>query len=295
MKTYIAKIAFLSAFVCCLMLFASCGSKKSATKQPYEPSAEQSKTEKDPLKAAFYSLAESYKPWSDVSMPVKLELKEPKRFSVSGKASMVYGKSVYLSFRILGMELGSVYVDTDSIYIISKMQHMAYVESLGYFSQNFGFTLEDIQSLLLGRAFTPGKGALTLSSERDFRLKNGEKTGEWILTPAKTPRNVTWHFEGQNLQTETGIAAIVNALFVEPTTIAPISAVFNDQYETLAGIVASEVNLSATMSKKSLRINVIWNLNRAEWNKGITPAVPKIPSNCTRLTTKGLIGLLKKL
>lgn len=295
MKTNFTGIAIASAIVCCLMFFSSCSSKKSTTKQSYETSAEQDKTEKDPLKTAFSSLAASYKPWTDVSMPVKLELKEPKRFSISGKASMVYGKSVYMSLRLLGMELGAIYVDTDSIYILSKMQRMAYVESLDYFSKNFGFALEDIQSLLLGQAFVPGKGALTLASQKDFRLQQGEKSGEMILNPAKTQRNVSWHFEGEYRQDSDGIAAIINALIVQPATMQPLSAVFSDQSETSAGIVASEVNMAATMSKKSLKVNVIWSLNRAEWNKGIAPSVPKVPSNYTRLTTKGLAELLKKL
>ncbi len=295
MKTNITRIALASAILCCLMLCASCSSKKSTPKQSYESSAEQAKKEKDPLAVAFASLASSYKPWTDVSMPVKLELKEPKRFSVSGKASMVYGKSVYMSLRLLGMELGAIYVDTDSIYIMSKMQRMAYVESLDYFSKNFGFTLEDIQSLLLGQAFVPGKGALTLAAQKDFKLRNGEKTGELILSPAKTPRNVSWHFKGQYTQEEEGIAAIINALIVQPATMQPLSALFSGQCETSGGTVASEVSMSATMSKKSLKVNVIWSLNRAEWNKGIAPSAPKIPSNYTRLTTKGLTELLKKL
>ncbi|MDE5631675.1 MAG: hypothetical protein K2I54_02530, partial [Muribaculaceae bacterium] len=61
MKTNFTGIAIASAIVCCLMFFSSCSSKKSTTKQSYETSAEQAKTEKDPLKTAFSSLAASYK------------------------------------------------------------------------------------------------------------------------------------------------------------------------------------------------------------------------------------------
>lgn len=295
MKKYIVRTTATAVTVFCMLLLASCGSKKAATRPGYESSAEQTQTTKDPLKGAFSSLANSYKPWKDVSLPVKLELKEPKRFSISGKASMVHDKSVNISLRILGMELGAIYVDQDSIYIVSKMQRMAYVESLDFFSRNFGFTLEDIQSLLLGQAFVPGKGTLTLSEERNFRLQQGENADEWIFTPAQTPRNVSWHFEGRNPQAEEGLGAILQALIVNPSAMKPLSAIFGEHTDTSAGIVASEVNLSATMSKRSLKLNIIWNFDRAEWNKGISSAAPKISSSYNRLTTKGLLELLKKL
>lgn len=295
MKTNIIRIAASAAIICVLLLSASCGSKKSASRQDYEPSHEQQEPGKNPLREAYASLASSYRPWTDVSMPVKLELKEPKRFSISGKASMVKGKSVYMSLRILGMEVGAVYIDNDSLYIVSKMQRMAYVESLGFFSRNFGFTLEDIQSMLLGQAFIPEKGTVRVSDERDFKLAFGAESGKWDMTPVKTPRNVSWHFEGSMPQAEAGIAALIEALIVNPASMKPMTATFADQAETPAGIVAGEIGVSASMSKRSLRLNVLWSLNRADWNKGISPSAPNIPASYRRITTKGLIDLLKKL
>ena len=87
----------------------------------------------------------------------------------------------------------------------------------------------------------------------------------------------------------------MQALIVNPSAMKPLSAIFGEHTDTSAGIVASEVNLSATMSKRSLKLNIIWNFDRAEWNKGISSAAPKISSSYNRLTTKGLLELLKKL
>lgn len=291
MRTDIYKVALAAAVAGALLLLSSCGSKKNVVTQPGTPETETVATT-DPLKAAYAYIAASYKPWTDVSVPVKLELKEPKHFSISGKASMVNGKSVYMSLRFLGMELGAVYVDTDSIYILSKMQRMAYVESLDVFSRNFGITLDDIQSLLLGRAFVPGKGSLQLSDEKSFKIA---ALGEIItLTPVKLPRNVSWHFKVVTTGTADTFRATVGRLTVDPAGHQPVTALFSSPVETPAGIVAGEVNLSGTLRKKQLSANVIWDMKRAEWNKGISPSVPSVPSGYSRITTQGLLELLSK-
>lgn len=290
MKISVSKIAAIAAAVCCIVLMASCGAKKNVPSTPYEPVNDTGAPGN-----AFSALAASYKPWTDVSMPVRVELKEPKNLGISGKAAMVHGKSVYLSLRFLGMELGAVYVDTDSIYVLSKMQKLAYVESLDFFRRSFGFSLDDIQSLLLGQVFVPGKGTVTGNEARDFSITPGDGSDTWILTPKKTPSKVTWHFEGRTSQTADVLTSIVESLIVSPASMKPLSARFASQTDTEAGMAASQVSLAATMSKHSLRLDITWSLNRAEWNKGIAPAVPKVPSNYRRITTAGLLEMLKKL
>ena len=89
--------------------------------------------------------------------------------------------------------------------------------------------------------------------------------------------------------------AIIDALVVRPASMSPLSATFAKPVDTGAGIAASEVSMSATVSKKALKVNVIWSLQKAEWNKGVTSSAPTIPASYTRLTTTGLINLLKKL
>lgn len=292
MRNNIVRAALAAVVSASLLLLASCGSKKTAATQPYSPEKEAGPSSAY-LKDTYASIATSYKPWTDVAMPVKLELKEPKRFSISGKASMVNGKSVYMSLRLLGMELGAVYVDTDSIYILSKLQRMAYVESLSVFSRNFGFTLDDIQSLLLGRAFVPGKGSLQLSDEKEFKLA---ALGETVtLTPVKLPRNVSWHFEAVTTGAADTFRAIVGSLVVSPANMQPLSATFSSPDHTPAGLVAGEVRLSGTVGKKAVSANVIWDIRRAEWDKGISPSVPSVPAGYSRITTKGLLELLGKL
>lgn len=290
MRNSVFNIAAIVAALCCIVLMASCGTKKNVPATPYEP-ADITGEPGD----AFTSLAASYKPWTDVSMPVRVELKEPKNLGISGKAAMVHGKSVYLSLRFLGMELGAVYVDTDSIYVVSKMQKLAYVESLDFFRRSFGFSLDDIQSLLLGQVFVPGKGTVTEKEANNFSITAGDSSDTWILTPKKTPSKVTWHFEGCMSRTADAMTSIVESLIVSPASMKPLSAGFKSHTDTQGGIAASQVSLAATMSKHSLRLDITWSLNRAEWNKGIAPAVPKVPSNYRRITTAGLLEMLKKL
>ncbi len=277
-----AYIALITVFV---FLLGSCGPNRHPKKTGYRPAPE--------LKTDFETLTASYSQWTDVSMPVKVELEAPKRMSVSGKATMVHGKSVHLSMRFLGIEVGSVFIGTDSVFIIAKMQRMAYAESLDIFRREFGFTLDDIQSLLLGQAFDPGKGTVTAAAAPYFETGNSTTPGSWILTPTKTPEGVSWHFEAT--RSADGLESVVNALIVAPDGMKPLTAHFSGHQTTGAGMTASEVAVEASLRGKPLKLNIIWNLNRAEWNEGIAPSYPKIPSDYRRITTKGLTDLLKKL
>lgn len=87
--------------------------------------------------------------WNDIYVPVKLELTEPSRMSISGRAIMVRDQSIYLSLRMIGMEVATVYIDRDSIFATEKMHKqmlaVGFDDALGK-----RMTIGELQSLLLG-------------------------------------------------------------------------------------------------------------------------------------------------
>ena len=106
--------------------------------------------------------------WSDLYVPVKLELTEPARMSISGRATMVRDRSIYLSLRMIGMEVATVYVDTDSIFATEKLhKQMLAVD----FDKTLGGKLSvgELQDLLLG---DPGKAVKKLPSALSYEVED---------------------------------------------------------------------------------------------------------------------------
>ena len=140
---------------------------------------------------AAMALAASYSDWTDVQMPVRMELTAPKNFAISGRASMVRGKAIYISMRMLGLEVASVYIDTDTVVVMEKLKKTAYVESLPKFTAAFGLTVGDIQDLLLGRAFAPGTGTLAQGNMSLFKTDAALFSSDGItaITPALSEKS----------------------------------------------------------------------------------------------------------
>ena len=66
--------------------------------------------------------------WKNVSVPVKLELLEPQRLTLSGKATMVRGEYVYISMRMLGFEVGQLYLTPQEADIVIKQLNKMWIQ-----------------------------------------------------------------------------------------------------------------------------------------------------------------------
>ncbi|MDE6463204.1 MAG: hypothetical protein K2L16_01040 [Muribaculaceae bacterium] len=94
-------------------------------------------------------------PWQSVEMPVRLELTAPTHFSASGKAVMVNGEYVSVSIRKMGFEVASLYVDSDSLYVIIKPLRLAYVEGFDRIERATDMSFGDLQKAMLGQGRLP--------------------------------------------------------------------------------------------------------------------------------------------
>ena len=185
------KVYLIALLGLALLSLGSCRSSKSAA--GHKESTTGQSTEKD-LRAYLGNICSQYGDWTDVSMPVKIELQAPKRFSVSGKASMVRGKSLDFSLRFLGMEVASLKADRDSVYVLYKLEKIAFAESIARISEAYGFDLEDLQCLLLGRMFVPGKGQAPVSAAASFLCSLASDGAKWYAEPKKQTRGAHWQY-----------------------------------------------------------------------------------------------------
>lgn len=70
--------------------------------------------------------------WQNVVMPARLNLEGGKSMGASGRLTMVRDESVYLSVRMLGMELFSLYAAGDSLWAYDRMSGTLVGERLGH-------------------------------------------------------------------------------------------------------------------------------------------------------------------
>lgn len=231
-------------------------------------------------------LAQSYGEWTDVSMPVKVNLLEPKYMSVSGKAVMVRDKEIYISLRVLGFEAGGIYIDSDSVFVYEKLHKIMLAEPMSRISRATGLTLGDIQDAILGRVFVSGEGTLDVSSVKRFRLTATD--GLIAMSPDKKQKNFAWLFNVTDSERPS-----LRSLTVDAAGRATLDCTYTQAIETAAGAVAPDMTVDAVYGKRKVRAGLDWSLSKAQWNTGAETRWKK-PRGYTRLDFNKIIKMLGK-
>lgn len=274
-----------------LVLLSGCGSSRKAAKggdYPVETTGEAITA--DP-KAEFRAMADSYLPWTDVSVPVRVSMTQPSKFSCSGVLKMRNGKDISISMRMFGFEVASLYADTDSVIVCVKAMDMYFSESIAGLSDKYGITLADLQSLLLGQAFVPGKGAVSSKDIGRFNIGGMQKTG-FSFVPKEMPAGLEWTYTAVSSQ---GNVPRIVAMSIEPRNLMPVDCVFGHTSATPAGIVASSLEFATQVKSRNVEAAVSTSMDRADWNGGVNISKPKIPRKARRVTGDDIFKMLKSL
>lgn len=64
--------------------------------------------------------------WNTLEVPVKVSVEKPMSLSCSGKATLVRDSAIYVSMRMLGMEVAYLYADADSAVLCDRF-HKLYI------------------------------------------------------------------------------------------------------------------------------------------------------------------------
>lgn len=271
----------------------SCRSTSKTTKASDYPATQPVEVKQDAA-ADFRLLADSYKPWSTVSVPVKVSLSGSMKLSLSGTLTMEYGKAVNISMRKLFFDAGRLYVDNDSVVFSSSLLNMYYAESMSKFTKATGLGLKDIQSMLLGQAFAPGKGTLTAGDSRLFDITDAGTIAEGIralfITPRSTPAGTEWYFTAIAANSE----GAVPQLFAIDIATASASArcTYAESVVNQAGTSAASMEIEAKAKNRTIGATFETTPSKAVWNGSLNLSRPAIPNGAKRVTTE---QLLKKL
>lgn len=236
----------------------------------------------------FEQIADSYAGWTDLYAPVTLRLESPKELSVSGRATMVSGKEIYISLRMLGMELGVIYVNESKIYAVDKIHKQYIEEDLHRLLAGMDISISDVQNILLGRLSSIGKGTVTRADAPDFTFLSADN--HWILTPKKQFKGTSLNY----IATKTEPPVLTDiSLRVKGKGVVDCS--YADITDTPAGLAATLVTILAPMEKGDVTASLEWNMKDAKWNEGRTPAFKAPSSSYKRIDTSALLRSIGKL
>lgn len=273
---------FITAIALIILTLSSCGSgKHTSGTQGYENINPNAALDKKELNNLFSSLTERYGDWKDVKVPLKLRLKSPTSFNISGNMTMVKDESIYLSLRFFGMEVASVMVTTDSVYALYKMDKIYMAEDISAAIEDFPAAVGNLQSLLMGQAFQLGEYGLQAS-----RCSLAGTGREWMITPGGAPAGVNYEF---------AVALPSNQVRTMSVTIPdrkPIVALYSDYQFTPTGAIAGSTEIYTETEKAALDVEFEFNYAKAEWNAGDVKRF-SIPRGYRRITKADLVKMFK--
>lgn len=266
-----------------VVLMAACSAKKNVSE-----SGRPSLQKRAMNVSEVASLAQRYSNWETFHAPFSMRSTEPLPMSVSGRATMVRDRYIYLSLRMVGFEVACVYVDTDSCFFVDKYHKMLVTESLRSVTARTGLTVGDIQDLLMGRAFYPGSGTLCMCETPEILFSpQPQDDGTILLLPRRIPAGVSWFF------TIDGAPTLLR-ITVDPDEYPALTAIYEETVETDAGDVAADVTLTGQIGNRNLNASLEWNLGKAKWNEDVND--PNLNfKGYKRLTVGEMVEQLKRM
>lgn len=278
MINHITKICLALMLV---LLLDSCGSKRTrATKVEIDG-------EQVSLAELYGQLADTYRDWQDFYGSVNLSLQAPASASISGRATMVRGDAILISLRMLGMEIGVLYIDSDSVFVLDKYHKYYMAESLDALLRGYPMTISDVQNFLLGQAFVPGSGTIAPSLPDNIDLAAAD--GNWTLQPARRRDGVDWWCTASET-----LPPILESITFVLNGANRVDCVYDDAVETDAGVAQSILQVYAQAAGKEYAARVKFDLDGAKWNTGRSISF-SLPSGYRRIDVAALMEALKKI
>ncbi len=260
--------------------------KESGAGTEYRPSAE--KVDFD-MKDSFDSITSGYGLWTGVKLPFTARI-DGVKMSMSGTAYIVRDQEIYLSVRFLGMEVGVVSITPSTVTVVDKYHRIYLQEPVDRLTDIFPLTLGNIQDLLLGHCFIPGKDVSAGGKNLRNDMKLDAFGDQWTASPRKLKGS---------------LSDLVCVFIFDNTSLRKLEAAIGDSElnvtygdtestgDPSGAAFASSATLSLPTSKKEYGGEIKWNLRKAEAIKA-SPGI-KIPADCRRVDAAQLVKQLRSI
>lgn len=230
------------------------------------------------------TVAEANKDWADFSATGNMTIEAGSKIKSGVQLRMIKGKSVSFSIRpFLGIEMGKMLIEVDSVTIVDKYHGCFMKESIGKFL-GLGITVDALQNLLLARPFDLQTGAVCPDNSNLFHVSACYDENMWVLLPKETPDAFTYFFDmmGNNIREFT----------IDLKNGKLYSLVFKSYKETDKGHFATEIQ--AEMAFAGTPVTFILDLDKGiRWDSGLTDTI-NIPKGARRLSFDDIIHSLTK-
>lgn len=158
------------------------------------------------LRERVRDVTAGYRPWTQLNLPVKIAVRSPHKISLSGRIYMRRDRDIYLTLRVLGMEVANMYINSDSVYASDKLHKYYIAEPISDIFAGAALSIGNIQDALIGRAFINNIGTVdTDMINRINLIQSADNT--WILAPqAKIDGDIGYQFK---FSTENNLMSLV--------------------------------------------------------------------------------------
>lgn len=236
---------------------------------------------------AITALGDAKSGWQKVNVPVSAKVSGV-ALSLSGSAVMERGKSIYVSLRLLGMEVAFASVTTDSILIVDKAHGRYASAPLSAVTATVPVTIDNLQQIITGQAFTIGGGEITASTQHLALNVADDNSGGWTISPEAT-RLFSYFFTFSNTD-------LLERLTVETSGDRRATIDYSDDWTTTDfGSFPSRLDASVPTGKGALSATLKFSYKKAKWNGDVTPPFPSVPRSCERIDAKNLLRILESL
>ncbi|MDE6556605.1 MAG: DUF4292 domain-containing protein [Duncaniella sp.] len=223
--------------------------------------------------------------WQTLQIPVSLSVSRPKSFSASATLTMVNGRSVDLSVRLLGFEVAAAHIEGDSLKAIVKPSRTYMAESISQVFGGVAVSVADLQALLIGSVINP----------EPFSLAGAEVT---VRPEADGGKAVALMTSGRSF----GIGLLFPPQGAELLRIyaakngGPECVVGYSDYSKPRGSVSlqlpSEISFDTNLKGTTVEAGLRLNVGRAKFDNPVTPRPLTIPEDYKRVPLRALLKAL---
>ena len=267
-------VKYLAIALVAMAGLASCHTTKPSIQTPADTAVTAASL---PERAAAYN--QQFKEWNDLVIPFRLKVSGEQSLSVAGRATLVRGKIVQLSVRVLGFEVAKLYLTADYIYAMEKVHNRYVAEPIEKLQKDFPLDINNIQDLLLGR---------------QSRIENGEKAKDATLEVVDAKH---WRASYDNLS-----PFLYSFLFSADNSLerfdgnwaekkVNVAIDYSDIFETPYGSFPSTARASVKARNRSLNAQLDWNFVSSKWNSGANPQWTT-PKGYKRISSDKLVEML---
>lgn len=232
-----------------------------------------------PVKSRAEMLAQQYSEWTELNVPLKAEFRRPMSISGSGRAYMRRGKDIYISIKVLGIEVATAYIDSEKVCIADKFNRRYLEEPIGSVLGNAKMTVSDIQDILLGRVFVNSQG--TFSKNLFSKVKFSECGKKWNIAPKQKAGGATYDFD---IITADNLLEALNVHYAGHD----FSCDYSDPVTTPSGRFMQEAAVDARLAGNRVDLTLKWNFDKAKYS--VSESIRwKTPSGYKKVSASSLL------